>query len=207
MSLFAIRNVLCGALIGWLLIGCQYSPEEPFVDIYDTEHVKEITGWRILPIEKADQPAALDILGNREAVALSDQQLAVVFPQRKIDSSTLLQKVIAVTVGYAEKRERELKNPVFANNSGVKKEVEEHRAHAKYLSGLQGKILPYLIKAKLCSKDKNAGIGASIDLRTGYLAIDQGCLSRTPIVPWVEPVVVFSEVPITKVEATVSIDE
>lgn len=207
MSLFAVRNVLCSVLLGWLLMGCQYSPEEPFVDIYDTEHVKEITGWRILPIEKEDQPAALDILGNQAAITLSDQQLAVVFPQQKIDPSALLQKEIDVTVGYAEKRERELKTPFFTNNLGMKKEVEEHRAHAKYLSGLQGKIMPYLIKGKLCSKDKNAGFGASIDLRTGYLAIDQGCLSRVPIVPWVEPVVVFSEVPITKVEATVSIDE
>ena len=207
MSFFAVRNVLCGALLGWLLMGCQYSPEEPFVDIYDTEHVKEIIGWRILPIEKADQPAALDMLGNQAAIALSEQQLAVVFPQRKIDPSTLLQQEIDSAAKYAEERERTLKMPFFANNVGMKKEVEEHRAQAKYLSGLHGKIMPYLVKAKLCSKDKNTGFSASIDLRTGYLAIYQGCWSGTDIVPWVEPVVVYSEVSITKVEATVSIDE
>lgn len=207
MRPFESKGIICGILAGWLLVGCQYSPEEPFVDIYDTEHVKEISGWRILHIDKENKTAALNILGNQAAIALSELQLAAIFTKQIIDPSVFLNNDIDESIKDAEKFESNLKSPYFANDLDMKKEAEEHRANAKYLSGLHGKIMPYLIKAKLCSKDKNAGFRAAIDLRTGYLLIEQGCLSNRDIFPWVEPVVVFSEVPVKKVKATIVVDE
>lgn len=206
MSVLARRGWLCVPLIGVLLIGCQ-QPKAPLVDIFDTENVKEISGFRILHVKKEIQPAAIEMLGNQDAVALTSEQLAALLPQRKIEPDTMLQMEIDNNVAQIRKREAELAMPFFANDAVLKEEVGMLKSSNAYLSGLKGKLKPYLLMAKLCSKDENYGFTGAVDLRNGYFVIDQGCLSRAEIVPWSEPVVVYSEVPVTKVDASIVVDE
>lgn len=208
MNWFAGRDVFCGLTVGWLLSCCCSLATAQVVNEFDhSDQIKPIHSWRILTIDPSNRTAALDALGNREVLMVSQPQLERLFSQQNIDPSTLLKNEIDATVEYAEKRESELKVPAFAKNSSMREEAELHRSHAKYLSGLTGKLAPYLVRAKFCSKHKESGLSASINLRTGSLKISQGCLSRATIIPWVEPVVVLSEVPVTKVEASVSVDE
>jgi hypothetical protein len=145
----------------------------------------------------AQKNIGLTMLANRDFLLLSRQQVEFLLPEQKIETASLISSEIRANLAHSEKLERTLINPFFANNKDIKENIAIQRRHAEYLSSINNKIKPYLVKAQLCS-NSDAGFITTINLQTGVLGITQACLSHRKIKSWSENVIIYAENPFKK---------
>lgn len=162
-----------------------------------SETVKPIFG-RVLTFEPQEYNKLFNILGDRDFVAITNQQTEELL-HRPANTSAMLDTVISGLIAYAEKREALTKIDFFSKNaSDLQKEANLQREYAAYLEGLRGKLRPYLVKTNACYDHPKNKI--SIDLKQHLLNIQSICPGSGPVITKPVPIIVFVETTVQKVE-------
>lgn len=160
---------------------------------------------RIFRVPDEAQVQALGLLDNKDFISPPSASLKVLFPKGKFDMQQMLSSQASAAEAYAERRETEAANPVFASSrEWMLKDAKSHRDLARYTRSLSPILYPYLLKAKAYFEGTGVFI---VNLRGNQLSVLHGSLGHsTPPIHNVA-VVIFLEREIDAVDVSTAIAE
>jgi hypothetical protein len=159
----------------------------------------------ILPVVHSKINSAVAMLETKSAIPLSLEQAQTLLDVKTLDPDALLEEAAKDADTNAEEREKESRDPFFANSvSWMKEEAAKHRKTAANARSLKGKLKPYLVRALYL----NEGTGRFYaSVKDSTLSVSHGSLGHFAVPMKRRPVVIFLEKAPTKVYVSVSMAE